>query len=69
MSASYDGSIAINNLSEGRRSQEMKIMCAWCSKDLGEKPPFDDPRVTHSICKECKDKHFGEGNYAKENRE
>jgi len=32
----------------------MKIQCAWCGKDLGEKEPLDDGRVTHGICQECK---------------
>lgn len=31
----------------------MKIICAWCKKDMGEKPPLDDERVTHTICPEC----------------
>jgi len=36
----------------------MKIVCAWCKKDMGEKPPYEDKSVTHSICPECKAKHF-----------
>lgn len=31
----------------------MKIQCAWCKKDMGEKPPYEDPATTHSICDEC----------------
>ena len=31
----------------------MKIVCAWCGADLGEKKPLDDPEVTHGICPEC----------------
>ena len=31
----------------------MKIICAWCGKHLGEKPPYDDDSVTHGICAEC----------------
>jgi len=31
----------------------MKIVCAWCGKDMGEKPPYDDPSITHSICEDC----------------
>jgi hypothetical protein len=33
----------------------MKVVCAWCilegkPGDLGEREPFDDPQLTHSIC-------------------
>ena len=31
----------------------MRIICAWCSKDMGEKFPFDSDMVTHGICDEC----------------
>lgn len=31
----------------------MKIVCAWCGKDMGEKPPFEDKSVTHGMCPEC----------------
>jgi len=31
----------------------MKIVCSYCRKDLGTKPPLDDPTVTHSMCREC----------------
>lgn len=31
----------------------MKIICAWCRKDMGEKEPLSDKRISHSICKEC----------------
>lgn len=31
----------------------MKIVCAWCQKDLGEKEPTADPSVSHGICEEC----------------
>ena len=33
----------------------MKIICAWCKKSQGEKPPYNDDRVTHSICAPCRD--------------
>jgi len=39
----------------------MRIVCAWCKKDMGEKPPYEDKGTTHSICPECKAKHFPEG--------
>lgn len=28
-------------------------VCAWCSKDRGEKPPYEDKSITHTICPEC----------------
>ena len=31
----------------------MLRVCAWCQKDMGEKPPLDDKSVTHSICDDC----------------
>ena len=36
----------------------MKVLCAWCvnegrSGDMGEKPPYDDRRVTHGMCLRC----------------
>jgi len=36
----------------------MIIKCAWCGKYMGEKPPYEDKGITHSICPECKAKHF-----------
>jgi len=34
----------------------MRVQCAWCNKDVGEKEPLDDKSTTHSICQECFDK-------------
>jgi DNA-directed RNA polymerase subunit RPC12/RpoP len=31
----------------------MKIECAWCGKDLGEKEPLKDQATTHVICEKC----------------
>jgi len=36
----------------------MIIRCAWCGKYMGEKPPYEDKSVTHSICPECRAKYF-----------
>jgi len=36
----------------------MIIKCAWCGKYMGEKPPYEDKGITHSICPECKAKQF-----------
>ena len=30
----------------------MKVVCAWCGKDLGIKPGSDE-KVSHGICTEC----------------
>lgn len=32
----------------------MKVTCAWCRKDLPDKEPFDDERVSHGICDDCR---------------
>jgi hypothetical protein len=34
----------------------MKIICQECHREIGEKFPFDDLRVTHTICSECIEK-------------
>lgn len=31
----------------------MKIVCAWCGKDMGEKAP-EEPGTTHGICERCR---------------
>ena len=31
----------------------MKIVCAWCRKDMGEKDGEGVNGVSHSICQEC----------------
>lgn len=31
----------------------MIVKCAWCGKDMGEKPPYEDKSITHGICDEC----------------
>lgn len=36
----------------------MRIVCAWCSASMGEKPPLDDQSETHSICQSCRQKTF-----------
>ena len=33
----------------------MKMVCGWCSKELGEKFP-EQPGITHGICRPCRDK-------------
>ena len=36
----------------------MKIICLECHRELGEKFPFNDTRVTHTICPECIEKRL-----------
>lgn len=31
----------------------MRIVCAWCKKELGEKEPLTNKETTHGICSEC----------------
>ncbi len=31
----------------------MKIMCAWCDKDMGEKDGKGIEGISHGICEEC----------------
>ncbi|MFA5401242.1 MAG: hypothetical protein WC359_12415 [Dehalococcoidia bacterium] len=38
----------------------MIVKCAWCSKEMGEKPPYENKEVTHGICEECQKKYFGD---------
>lgn len=40
----------------------MKIVCGWCGKKIGEKPPYKDKSVTTGICDECAQKMLEEDN-------
>ena len=42
----------------------MKMICAWCLKDLGDKHP-EQPGISHGICASCAKKILEEkdGNY------
>lgn len=31
----------------------MHVVCSYCRKDLGRKPPFGDGSLTHAMCPEC----------------
>ncbi len=31
----------------------MRVICSYCRKDLGRKPPLSDGGVTHAMCPEC----------------
>jgi PAS domain-containing protein len=34
------------------------LVCSYCRKDLGKKPPFNDASLTHGMCKACGE-YFG----------
>ncbi len=34
----------------------MVVKCAWCEKDMGEKAPLADRRISHGQCPECQRK-------------
>jgi hypothetical protein len=38
----------------------LKIVCAWCGKDMGVRDGKGVEGITHSICPECRVK-FGKG--------
>ena len=38
----------------------MKIVCAWCGKEIGEKNGEGVDGVSHSICERCTDKLVAE---------
>jgi ferredoxin len=33
----------------------MRVVCSYCAKDMGRKPPFADGSLTHAMCLECGD--------------
>ena len=37
---------------------KVKVTCAWCGKDMGEKDGRGVEGVSHGICEECQKKHF-----------
>ena len=43
----------------------MKVVCAWCNKEVREVQPFDDTDITHGICQECFDEVEAEFNHGK----
>jgi len=36
----------------------VRVVCSYCQKDMGRKPPLDDGSLTHAMCPECGE-HFG----------
>ena len=45
--------IEVKNLGKGYRRQEVKIVCAWCGKDMGKKDGKGVKGISHGICQEC----------------
>ena len=43
----------MNDLSEGGEIREVKIMCAWCKRGMGEKDGEGVEGISHSMCEEC----------------
>jgi len=44
----------------------MKVICAWCKKEIGNKSCQDetsDFEITHGICRSCKDYFFNDQNH------
>jgi PAS domain-containing protein len=35
------------------------VVCSYCRKDMGRKPPLNDGSLTHAMCREC-DAYFAE---------
>jgi len=33
----------------------MKVICSYCRKDMEQKEPLDDDRISHAMCLECYD--------------
>ena len=54
----------MNDLSKGAEIREMKIICPWCKKDMGEKNGEGVEGISHCICEEC----FGQLEKKVENR-
>jgi hypothetical protein len=40
----------------------MKVRCAWCGLDMGEKEPLEDQKVSHSMCEKCQQDTLAEYN-------
>jgi len=38
------------------RRNEMRVICAWCNRPMGEKEPYEDETISHGMCGKCKRK-------------
>ena len=43
----------ITDRRKGEEDRIMLLVCAWCGKIIGTKPPKKDLSTTHGICKSC----------------
>ena len=34
----------------------MKVVCAWCDKEMGKIPKFSDGTILYGICPKCAEK-------------
>ena len=39
----------------------MRVICSWCKERLPDKEPFDDTRISHSMCDLCFNESVLEG--------
>ena len=44
------------NLSEKGGGRGVRMVCAWCNKDMGEKDGKGVEGVSHGLCQECFDR-------------
>lgn len=43
----------------------MKVICAWCQLDMGEKEPLEVTLTSHGICEKCSEEMLTQtGRYA-----
>ena len=47
-------------MGEKSGSHGMRVVCAWCNKDIGEKDGEGVWGVSHGLCRECFDKVMAE---------
>ncbi len=38
----------------------MQVICSYCNKDLGEKEPLGNKKISHGACKQCAQKELAE---------
>ena len=45
---------------QAERRTKLKVICAWCGKDMGEKDGQGIEGVSHSICLDCLEKFLSQ---------
>jgi hypothetical protein len=45
----------------GGREQTMKVICAWCGRELGHLEVGQDAQLTHGVCRTCRARFFPAG--------